>query len=414
MPTRYPTKSGVQWRAVVKIAGNVIATRLFPAGTEGKRQAAQWERDERKRLTAQQVTSTALPTVLNWMNRYSAYSEEQHTKQTFKEKLTVFKLFLSFTKITELERITPDIAMRYLQAQNKKRSGYSANKDRKNLAAAWEWGRRYIDGFPALANPFLAVPRFKEERKPRYIPSEADFWTVVDAASEQDKAMLLAFFYLGARRAEIFRLKWEDVDFSKNRVRLGTHKTADGTMRYDWLPLVVDLRDALADWYEIRPYKTEWVFTCLDDSPSPHHNPGEPFRARGHFMGTICERAGVKPFGFHAIRHLHASILFEEGSELRTVQRQLRHTNPNTTARYLHSLGYEAKHGEQVTSIMQGRKKKSAAIIPFMEIGNAQEKRGTAGVKVIPFAAVEKTKTPQGGNLEGSDTQSRYTTTGYN
>ena len=232
MPTRYPTKTGVQWRAVVKLNGRVVATKLFPAGTEGKREAAQWERDKRKSLlTRQEVIPTALPSVLDWANRYTAYAEAQFTKQTFTEKRTVFRLFLKFTKVTQLDQITPDTVMRYLQEQNIKRSGFAANKDRKNLSAAWEWGRKYIDGFPAVLNPFSVAPRFREERKPRYVPTEQDFWKVVAVAENQDRAMLLAFFYLGARRGEIFRLKWEDVDLSDNRVRLGTCKTSDGSMR---------------------------------------------------------------------------------------------------------------------------------------------------------------------------------------
>jgi integrase len=343
---------------VVKIDGRVVATKLFPPGAEGKREAAQWERDARKAYLEEAnspATPTALPSVLEWANRYTAYAEKQFTKQTATEKKTVFRLFLSFTKATKLEMITSDVVMRYLQKQNSTRSGFAANKDRKNLAAAWEWGRKYLDGFPVVPNPFLGIPKFREVRQPRYVPKEEDFWKVVNTAQGQDKVMLLAFFYLGARRGEIFRLKWEDVDFTRNRARLGTLKTSDGSMRYDWIPLAADLKTALLEWREARPYKTDWVFACLDDSPSHCHNPGEAFRARAHFMKGICKRAGVKPFGFHAIRHLHASILFNEGSELSVVQRQLRHTNPNTTARYLRSLGYEEEHGQKVLAVMEGR-----------------------------------------------------------
>ena len=50
-----------------------------------------------------------------------------------------------------------------------------------------------------------------------------------------------------------------------------------------------------------------------------------------------------------------AFILFNEGSELSVVQRQLRHTNPNTTARYLRSLGYEKEHGQKVLAVKEGR-----------------------------------------------------------
>ncbi len=171
--------------------------------------------------------------------------------------------------------------------------------------------------------------------------------TVVDIATGQDRALLLDLFFLGARRGEVFRLKWDDIDFINNRVRLGTQKTRDGEMRYDWLPLAQELKTSLLGWKEKRPHKTPWVFTVLEDTPSPYNHPGEPFKLRSQFMRKICAKAGVKPFGYHAIRHLHASILFNEGSELSTVQKQLRHTSPTTTVRYLRTLGYEADHGQK-------------------------------------------------------------------
>jgi len=161
---------------------------------------------------------------------------------------------------------------------------------------------------------------------------------VYNAATGQNKVMLLTCFHLAARRGEVFRLKWSDVDFRNSQVRLGTCKTKGRSMRYDWLPMSSKLQSALAVWMDERPYKTEWVFTVLDDTPSPNHNPGEPFKARAHFMKTIYKRAGVKPFGFHGIRHLTASIMFHKGQSLTNIQRFLRHTSPLTTVKYLRWL----------------------------------------------------------------------------
>lgn len=56
-------------------------------------------------------------------------------------------------------------------------------------------------------------------------------------------------------------------------------------------------------------------------------------------MKRLCQRAGVKHFGFHAIRHLSASILAYEGVDVPTIQSILRHKNLHTTSRYLHTLG---------------------------------------------------------------------------
>ena len=53
----------------------------------------------------------------------------------------------------------------------------------------------------------------------------------------------------------------------------------------------------------------------------------------------LCEQVGCKSFGFHAIRHLSASMMDEANMPLRVVQSQLRHQNATVTSRYLHSLG---------------------------------------------------------------------------
>ena len=81
------------------------------------------------------------------------------------------------------------------------------------MGKAWEWGRKFIDGFPGMANPFSCCDRFKEKREPRYVPPVEDFDNVLGIAEGQDKVMLTAFINLAARRGEIFRLKWSDVDF---------------------------------------------------------------------------------------------------------------------------------------------------------------------------------------------------------
>ena len=58
-------------------------------------------------------------------------------------------------------------------------------------------------------------------------------------------------------------------------------------------------------------------------------------------MQRMCKRIKIKPFGYHAIRHFTASHLYAKGVSVSVIQAILRHTNPNTTARYLRSLGID-------------------------------------------------------------------------
>ena len=261
-----------------------------------------------------------------------------------------------------VNELTPALVLVYFRKQAKSRSGYAANKDRKDLSAGWNWACKYLDGFPQdIINPIRAVDKFPEERKPRYVPPEEDFWEIYDVAEGQDQIMLLTYLHTAGRRTEIFNLTWEDVDFGENRIRLWTNKREKGNREFDWLPMTQDLRQDLLKWWEERPVKdASHVFVCLEENAFCTDFYGKPFTYRQHFMGRLCEKAGVKPFGYHAIRHLTASILYHKGYNVSVIQAILRHRNPTTTNRYLKTLGL-GKMREALDDGLKG----PAEILPF-------------------------------------------------
>jgi len=272
-----------------------------------------------------------------------------------------------------------------LQIRFKKGSGYAANKDRKNLVAAWNWGIKYL----GLREPNpCRVDVFPEVRSPRYVPPEEDFWKIYDLTSGQDRVMLSAFLYLAARRGEVFRLQWTDVDFSNSRIRLGTRKRRDGTLEFDWLPMNTELKNQLQGWQENRTYKdSPYVFVCDEDYSFCQEYRGEPFIMRRHYMRRVCKKAGVPPFGFHAIRHLVASNLYRMGKPLGAIQAILRHKSAGTTERYLKSLGLEETRvhlealcdmRKPVEEVNEASGKKPAKVI---NIKDRLEKRSQAVLK---------------------------------
>ena len=136
------------------------------------------------------------------------------------------------------------------------------------------------------------------------------------------------------------------MDFGNRRIRLGTRKRGGGSLEYDWLPMTGELFEALRWWQEHRTFpRHTHVFVCEQEGGFCAEQYGKPFKERMHFMRTLCERARVRPFGFHAIRHLTASILYRLGQPVSVIQAILRHKSPNTTALYLKSLGREETRG---------------------------------------------------------------------
>lgn len=178
-----------------------------------------------------------------------------------------------------------------------------------------------------------------------YTP-EDDFWKVYALAEGQDRVMLLAILHLAARRSEIFKIKTSDLDFENKRVRLWTRKRKGGNLEADWLPMTSELKDALSWWLQSRPVKdSPYVFLCLDKFNFCSEQYGQPFKYRQKLMHRLCEKAKVKRFGFHAIRHFTASQLYKKGYNVAVIQTILRHKSPSTTERYLKSLGLESVRG---------------------------------------------------------------------
>lgn len=332
------------WMGEIRIAlpGGQYARRRKKCAD--KRAAQRWEMEERERMleeleeAARIADETPMPSLLDWATRYLDYAKAKFTAKTYNEKRLAFKaLFEDVDPDLPVCELTAMQALDHLQKQASGRSGNSANKDRKNLVAAWNWGVEYM----GLSEPcpFGKVRRFAEERNPRRVPSYDEFLKVLaKAETRQDNIMLQTYLQTGARREELFRLRWDDVDLEGRRLKLIWRKNAIGEWREAWLPMQDELA-ALLKCHREETGHTGWVFVnWLDENRERY----APFTERNHWLARLCRMAGVQPFGLHGLRHLFASILAGNPNvPLVEIQRMLRHTSLNTTQRYVHSLKKE-------------------------------------------------------------------------
>lgn len=338
----YQMQSG-KWRAKRMIHGQ-IKTKVFPT----KHEAKKWEAMQDVETWVAESSTTPTACLHEFANAYLDMAQERYAKKTMNEKKLTFKrIYQTILPTTPLREITPAMAQNALRAILSV-SGHTANVTRKNIVSAWEWGKKYC-GLPEI-NPFAGIDKFPAHQSPRYVPPEKDFWKVYDAAKDVDRTFLLLLLHTGARVGEVFRLLWDDVDLAGRKIRLGTCKTGHGGMEYDWVSMTTELHNALAN-HKMRS-RRKYVFT--------NSKTGEPFTGRKRFMPDHCKKADVKYFGFHAIRHLTATILACSGLDIPSIQAVLRHKNPNTTAKYIKSLGVQPDKLDAVFS-----KRRGAKVVPF-------------------------------------------------
>ena len=272
--------------------------------------------------------------------------------KTAQEKVVCLTRFSSESmrrKINHPQKITKQWVHEFLSAIYDTKGGHVANKYRKHLLAAWNWGLKTMDDFPSGPSPLLNIPPFQVESKDRYVPPDEDINAVLAQAKGQDLVMLTTYIYTGARKQELFRLRWEDVDLEKMRLRLTDRKGGSGKPRVRWQRINDVLAEALVWWREARPIDVPNVFMQL----SNHRQDvkiGDPFKQRRALMSRLCQRAGVRHFTLHALRHKGAAIVFKS-TGLSEAQLFLGHEKATTTDRYLKSVGLYNDGGEAVNAI---------------------------------------------------------------
>lgn len=177
----------------------------------------------------------------------------------------------------------------------------------------------------------------REEGELRLRIPQARAWSIVRFA-----------ILTGLRRAEQFRLKVRDVDWTRS----GMHVLGSKGTRMRWIPLNPEALAIAQQWAKVGlwplvpggsnlPFERllaatrENPYLFLPDAPGDRLQIGRDFTAR-QFVPAVRE-AGIPATRWVDLRHAFASrIVAQEGASLYHAQQLLGHTDPKMTMRYAH------------------------------------------------------------------------------
>jgi len=198
--------------------------------------------------------------------------------------------------------------------------------------------RRAMKVWGLPRNPAAEVerPRFRvSDDIDAYSPEEVQA-LVRAASSEQDACLYLTAAFTGLRLGELLALRWRDIDFEGDAIRVRRSYTAHGGLdtpksgKVRSVPMVEDVAQALARLGDRR-----W-FTGDDDlvfgSETGSFADASSLRVR---YKAALGRAGLRPLRFHDLRHTFGTLAVRK-AEVPAVQAWMGHSHIGTTMRYIH------------------------------------------------------------------------------
>lgn len=136
-------------------------------------------------------------------------------------------------------------------------------------------------------------------------------------------SMMKLALYTGMRRGEIFKLRWQDLDFNRGFIHIVNPKGGKSQK----IPMNQSARDLLKS---IQKNDSEYVFPARNGGPRKDINKD---------ANKIKQEAELpKNFRpFHGLRHVYATMLASSGKvDMFTLQKLLTHKSPQMTQRYAH------------------------------------------------------------------------------
>ena len=182
-------------------------------------------------------------------------------------------------------------------------------------------------------NPLAGTRKLREPKRPRRWLSKAEVATLIEKSSKGFRPLVVAAATTGARKSELTRLKWSDVDFAAGKISLFRSKTGSCDT-LDLHPMLARELLALKARRERRKEVEDGDHIFLSRRGSAFTNVSRSWELAVDAAGL----AGREGLTFHSLRHTFAVHALENGASVTDLQSQLGHASLATTQIYAASV----------------------------------------------------------------------------
>jgi len=212
-----------------------------------------------------------------------------------------------------------------------------------NQVMAYAVRHKYLDHNPVRDAERPSTQGAVKEKKIRILTPD-EIKAFLNATTNQKYHVLFRLAIMsGARQGELLGLKWSDIDWEASQVCIERTfnnqawyeaKTKASKRRIDIGPgMIAELKK----WkLACMPNKLNLIFPNEAGQPMNHNN------LVSRYFNPALKKAGIDRIRFHDLRHTYASLLIEQGENVKYIQSQLGHSSPTVTLNvYAHLMKSE-------------------------------------------------------------------------
>ncbi len=325
---------GKGWRYDFTLKGE----RYTEAWFKTKKEAVQAEARRREELKNPTPVPEEISTDMAFLDLVNArldHVKAYNSARHYQEYVYMARRWVRHWKDLNCSEISQQMIEEFV-LQRAKVSPFTANKEIRYLRSTFNFGRKRK---LIPSNPLDGISFLPMEKKTKYVPSPEDIDKVIAVGDAETRDYLWTIRETLGRVSEINRLTWDDVNLEGRFVILYTRKKKGGHLTPRKVPMTQNLFEILSRRSRERDPDKPWVFWHTFVSSKIGETVYGPYQDRKKFMKTLCRKAGVKYFRFHALRHAGASVMDSCNVPIGAIQRILGHEHRETTEIYLHSIG---------------------------------------------------------------------------
>ncbi|MDR1434750.1 tyrosine-type recombinase/integrase [Candidatus Endomicrobiellum devescovinae] len=228
-----------------------------------------------------------------------------------------------------------DIKTKYLTySQSKKVKNNTDATCKRKFTTLKNLGTKLVEWDITQVNPLqkLKINKVNREKEIKYWHTKEEINKVIEKTSGVWRTVNYIGFFIGARLSEILNIKWTDVNFENNKIRIqssGTFHTKSRKFRI--IPMPENLKEYLSNLKKEQSkndkIKTENIIVYIDGSIPTTESASSYLRKK-------YKQLGFKGYHAHCLRHTFAAHYLKKYKDIYGLSKILGHHSVVVTEQY--------------------------------------------------------------------------------